>query len=142
MRMIRLLTLALLLSAVAQAEAAGLRLRALLVVASNQGGETDSSLAAYEPTLRRILRFDTYRLAGDDTSAVQVPGRAALSPGRGHNLTVEADASGGRLRVQWEQNGKALMNTGLALRRGAPAVLGGPSTGQKGEVWAVILVAD
>jgi hypothetical protein len=33
------------------------------------------------------------------------------------------------------------MNTGLALRPGVPAVLGGPSNGNGG-VWAVILVAE
>ena len=30
--------------------------------------------------------------------------------------------------------------TGLSLRPGVPAVLGGPSTGNQGEVYAVILV--
>ena len=32
------------------------------------------------------------------------------------------------------------MNTGLSLRPGVPAVLGGPSTGHKSEVYAVILI--
>jgi hypothetical protein len=34
------------------------------------------------------------------------------------------------------------MSTGLTLQPGRPAVLGGPSTGKDGEVWAVIVVAE
>ena len=38
--------------------------RAILVIASNQRGASDPKLADYEPTLRRVLRFESYRLAG------------------------------------------------------------------------------
>jgi hypothetical protein len=42
--------------------------------------------------------------------------------------------------VHWSKGGRTLMNTGLLLRPGVPAVIGGPSTGNKNEVYAVILV--
>ena len=42
--------------------------------------------------------------------------------------------------MRWSAGGRTLMNTGLSLRPGVPAVLGGPSTGNKGEVYAVILI--
>jgi hypothetical protein len=123
---------------------APLHVRALLVVASNQPGESDSRLAPYEPTLRRILRFETYRLAGEDGASLSAPGSAELSLGRGHQLQLEADRNEGRasrVRVRWQESGRSLINTGLALRPGVPVVLGGPSTGKGGEVWAVIIIA-
>lgn len=119
--------------------------RALLVIASNEKGGTDSRLAAYEPTLRRILRFDSYRLAGEGSAGLAVPGNASVNLGRGHVLDLAAEKSEGkglRLRVRWEDGGRSLMNTGLVLRSGVPVVLGGPSTGREGEAWAVIIIAN
>ena len=119
--------------------------RAILVLASNQRGESDARLAAYEPTLRRILRFESYKLAGEGAAAFALPGKAGLRLGHGHTLELEAEKSDGkgvRLRVNWQDGGRTLMNTGLVLRPGVPAVLGGPASGKGGEVWAVILVAD
>ena len=130
------------LAATAADEPRAVNVRALLVLASNQSGATDAQLAPYEPTLRRILRFDTYRLAGsgDATVGSELTG---ISLGRGHSLQLgqSAGGRGTRLRVQWTQGGRALMDTGLTLRPGVPAVLGGPSSGEKGQVWAVILIA-
>jgi hypothetical protein len=54
----------------------------------------------------------------------------------------KSDGKGVRLKVNWQEGRRSLMNTGLALRPGVPAVLGGPANGKEGEVWAVILVAD
>lgn len=119
--------------------------RAILVLASNQHGATDERLSAYEPTLRRILRFESYKLAGEGAAALAGGRKSSVRLGRGHTLELEAekgDGKGVRLRVNWQDGGRSLMNTGLVLRPGVPAVLGGPANGKDGEVWAVILVAD
>lgn len=119
--------------------------RAMLVLASNQKGATDGRLADYEPTLRRILRFESYKLVGEGAAALGGAGRSNVKLGRGHTLELAAEKSDGkgvRLKVNWQDGGRSLMNTGLVLRPGVPAVLGGPASGKGGEVWAVILVAD
>ena len=119
--------------------------RAMLVLASNQKGATDGRLADYEPTLRRILRFESYKLVGEGAAALGGAGRSSVKLGRGHTLELAAEKSDGkgvRLKVNWQDGGRSLMNTGLVLRPGVPAVLGGPASGKGGEVWAVILVAD
>lgn len=129
------------LSAVARADSANIR--GILISASNESGQTDRRLAQYEPTLRRILRFESYRFLGDDSTSLEVPAQGSLSIGDGHELEVTTEKSDGKsihVKVRWSSGGRTLMNTGLVLRPGVPAVLGGPSTGNKGEVYAVILV--
>ena len=125
----------------ARAESASIQ--GLLITASNEPGQTDRRLAAYESTLRRILRFETFHLVGDDTANLELPSSQSMSLGDGHQLEVTAERSDGKslhVKVRWTVGGRTLMNTGLALRSGVPAVLGGPATGNKGEVYAVILV--
>ena len=136
-----LATLGALVPAVRAAERASVQ--GILIAASNERGQTDGRLAAYEPTLRRILRFESYRFLGEDSASFGVPERGRLSLGNGHQLEIETERSDGHaihVRVRWIAGGRTLMNTGLVLRPGVPAVLGGPSTGNKGEVYAVILV--
>ena len=118
-------------------------LQGILISASNDRGETDHRLSQYEPTLRRILRFESYRFLGDGSTSLVVGEKGHLSLGEGHELAIETESSDGRslrLRVRWIKDGRVLMNTGLVLRPGIPAVLGGPSSGQKSEVYAVILI--
>ena len=120
----------------------GASITGILLAASNERGATDRRLAAYEPTLRRILRFESYRFLGEDNASLGFPGKGQLSLGNGHQLEIEtegADGKGIRVRVRWIAGGRTLMNTGLVLKAGVPAVLGGPSTGKKDEVYAVIL---
>ncbi len=115
----------------------------ILISASNERGATDRRLVPYEPTLRRILRFESYRFLGEDSANLTGAGPAQLSLGSGHSLAVTTErVEGGSIhvRVRWSGGGRTLMNTGLVLRAGVPAVLGGPSTGNKGEVYAVILI--
>lgn len=114
--------------------------RAILVVASNAEGESDSRLAPFEPTLRRILRFQSYRYLGEDSVTVTTTG--SINLGQGHRLELEHEPSDGRavrLRVNWLDGRRSLMQTGLSLRPGVPAVLGGPARGD-GEVYAVIVI--
>jgi hypothetical protein len=118
-------------------------IKGILITASNERGESDPRLAPYEPTLRRILRFESYRYLGEDSASLNVPEKGELSIGDGHRLEIETENSDGRaihVRVSWVAGGRTLMNTALVLRPGVPAVLGGPSTGKKGEVFAVILI--
>jgi hypothetical protein len=142
MRIIKLIALALL---ALSSSALAADVRGILVIASNQRGESDARLSDYEPTLRRILRFESYKVAGEGAASLSAPGKATLTLGRGHALKIDAEKSEGknvRLRVQWQDGSRSLMDTGLSLRPGVPAVLGGPSTGKEGEVWAVILIAN
>lgn len=114
----------------------------ILITASKEAGKTDGRLASYEPTLRRILRFESFHYVGEDTAALAVPDSATLSVGDGHQLeitTEHADGKSVQVKVRWTSGGRSLMNTGLTLRPGVPAVLGGPAKGD-GEVYAVILI--
>ena len=118
-------------------------IQGILLTASNEKGPTDGRLAAYEPTLRRILRFESYHYVGDDSTALAVPSDGSLSLGDGHQLELTTERAEGKavhVKVRWLANGRSLMSTGLVLRPGVPAVLGGPSTGHKGEVYAVIVI--
>ncbi len=129
------------LLAVARAERTSVQ--GILITASNERGQTDGRLAQYEPTLRRILRFESFHFVGEDGTSLDVPASGSLSLGKGHELEVETERSDGKavhVKVRWMAGGRTLMNTGLVLRAGVPAVLGGPATGNKGEVYAVILV--
>lgn len=147
MKSLRLLcTLLALLTAAGAAPAAPAAdhatVRAILVAASNTKGETDRRLAAYEPTLRRILRFESYRFLGEGSANLGVPAAGRLNLGRGHTLELATESADGpalRVKVRWTGEGRTLMNTGLALRPGVPAVLGGPAN-DRGEVYAVILI--
>lgn len=120
-------------------------IQGILISASNEKGQTDRRLASYEPTLRRILRFESYRFLGNDNASIGVAEKGHLSLGEGHELEIETESADGKsvhLRVRWLKGGRVLMNTGLVLRTGVPAVLGGPSTGNKSEVYAVILIGS
>jgi len=123
------------------AEAADIQ--AILISASNARGETDRRLAPYESTLRRVLRFESFQFLGDASASIAAPGERTLTVGHGHEIEVEATRADERaiqVKVRWSASGRPLMNTGLMLRPGVPAVLGGPSGGRPGEVYAVILI--
>lgn len=124
------------------ASAGAASLEGILISASNEPGQTDRRLSAYEPTLKRILRFESYQYVGGDRASLEVPATGNLSLGDGHELEVTTEPSDGKavhVKVRWTAGGRTLMNTGLVLRPGVPAVLGGPSTG-KGGTYAVILI--
>ncbi|MDP1579349.1 MAG: hypothetical protein Q8M02_03665 [Candidatus Didemnitutus sp.] len=117
-------------------------LHAVLITASNESGPTDPRLANYEVTLRRVLRFKSYTYQGSDSTRTEKQRSSELIIGQGHELQVETGDDPLSLRIRWSSGSRTLMNTGLTLRAGVPAVLGGPRTGKaEGEVYAVILVA-
>lgn len=121
-------------------------LRGILISASNAKGATDARLAAYEPTLRRILRFESYRYLGEDRTSLNVSEKSELLIGDGLRLEIETEKTDGQtihIRVQWiTGGGRGLMTTSLVLRPGVPAVLGGPATGNADDVYAVILIGQ
>jgi hypothetical protein len=63
-------------------------LQAILVIASDEG-TTDSSLAAHEATLRRVLRFKSYRrIGGGATGSLAANGEETIAIGAGYNLDI------------------------------------------------------
>lgn len=118
-------------------------LQAVLVAASNVERPADPALERYLPTLRRVLRFASYRRVGEGRVSVAVPGAGTVGLGGEQQLRVnveEADGERLRVRAEWRDGDRVLMNTVLVLRRGVPAVLGGPPRGD--EVLALIVVAS
>lgn len=127
------------------AEGQTVNVRGILVQCLDEAGQTESSLAAYEPNLKRILRFESYKSAGQGSAKINAPGSGSVSIGSGNRLDVEVlEVSGDsiRARVKWSGGGKEIMNTVLNLRRGVPAVLGrgGPNSG--GAVYAALVIAQ
>lgn len=116
---------------------------AILVVASKDAGKPDPRLAPYAPNLKRLLRFESFQQAGKGTANITIPGSGHINIGAGQSLVLTTSGdpkSGTRVQVKWQQGNRLFMNTGLVLRSGVPAVLGGPATAEGG-VYAVILTA-
>lgn len=117
-------------------------LSALLVAASKTPGPSDARLKPYEANLRRILRFESFRLVGEGSTTLSGTGKGQISLGSGHQLQLElAGGKGNRVDVTWQQGNRTLMQSVVPLKSGVPAVLGGPGTGKEGEVYAVIVVS-
>ncbi len=138
------LLLAALAPAASAAEGGQITVRAILVSASREAGETDRRLSSYESTLRRILRFETFQQLGSGRGRAAVPGEGSVSVGQGQSLRFTTETSrDDRIRVQlnWRDGSRSLMRTGVVLRPGVPAVLGGPSR-EEGSVFALIVIAE
>jgi len=118
----------------------GVTVHGMLISASNESGESDRRLSAYVPNLRRILRFESFHLLGEDTASFGVPASGTLDLGNGHRVELTSESSDGKtvlLKVRW---GAGNVRHEYVLQRGVPTILGGPSSGKKGEMYAVILV--
>lgn len=112
--------------------------KGILISASNESGESDRRLAAYVPNLRRILRFDSFHFLAEDSATLTAHGTGELSLGSGQRVALATESTDGKtilLKVRWGS-----VRHEYVLQRGGTTVLGGPSTGKKGEVHAVILV--
>lgn len=141
MKTLRILLALICLAGIGAAAAHATTVNAILITAGNNGGATDPRLAPYESTLRRVLRFNAYTFQGSDATRVSDGSRATLLIGQGHELEVEGGSNPYAIRIRWNDGDRTLMNTGLTLRPGVPAIIGGPRTGRSDEVYAVILVA-
>ncbi len=112
--------------------------QAILIIASKEPGQTDRRLAPYESNLRRILRFESFKFVAEGSASLNVPGEGRIGLGRGQSVSLEAESSDGRslrVKVSWLS-----IETGLALRPGVPAILGGPSTGDGDDVYALLVI--
>ena len=113
-------------------------IQGILISASNESGESDRRLAAYVPNLKRILRFESFHFLGEDSASLAVPATGELSLGDGQRVELVTESSDGKtvlLKVRWGS-----VHHEYVLQRGSTTVLGGSSTGRKGEVYAVILI--
>jgi len=140
MKTIRLILLLTGLAGLVTAARAGeaVTVKGILISASNESGESDRRLAAYVPNLKRILRFESFHFLGEDSASLAVPARGSLSLGEGQEVELATESSDGKtvlLKVRWGS-----VRHEYVLQRGSTTVLGGSSTGRKGEVYAVILV--
>ena len=120
-------------SAAATASAAdSVRLKAVMIHASNDPAPPDRRIEKIEHKLRRLFRFEHYRHAGEGSLSLRLPGEGTLSLGSGYSLQVTASsAEGGRVRarVRWNRGRKALLSTSMVVGRKAPTVLGGVNHG-------------
>ena len=94
---------------------------ARLVEASNAGGGTDASLRDVQRLLGGNLPFKDFRLV--DQGTMRLPAAGAVPLRGGFLLRCRGIAE--RLGVTFEQGGKVLIQTELALSAGRPVVLGG-----------------
>jgi hypothetical protein len=126
------------------APAAKTTIEAVLVVAAKTPGKSDPRLAAYDATLRRVLRFESFQYIGRASIALATPGSGSLNLGAGQRLELKTEPAADqliRVQVGWFAGPRAHMNTRLDLRPGVPAILGGAARAE-GEVYAVILTAQ
>lgn len=118
-------------------------IKGILILASDEVGQTDSSLSKYEPTLRRLFKFEGYRQVGRTSTRMDVPGKGQLTFS-GEVLAIETTGNGGgtvRARVTWRRDGRTVINTTVRMKPGVPTLLGGPSAqGGKGNLIVILEV--
>lgn len=140
MKTIRIVLLLAALAGLCATSRADVTIRGMLISASNEAGESDRRLSAYVPNLKRILRFESFHLVSEDSASLGVPASGDLSLGEGHRIELATESADGKtvlIKVRWAAGH---VQHEYVLQRGVPTILGGPSTGKKGEVYAVILV--
>jgi len=140
MRIIQLVLAALLVVAAPHTTFAADRgqasVRAILIAASKEKGPSDPRLSPYEGTLRANLRFESFRFLGESAASVSGGGTATISVG-GQRIELQGENSGGRMQIKVSWGGVV-----VPVSPGRPAVLGGQAYGNKGEVTAIIVIAN
>ena len=119
-------------------------IRGILVLASDRPGPPDRKLAQFEPIFKR-LRYESFRSVGEGAAQIAVPGSGRIALGHGQSLELdvkEADGGSVRVAVRWLDGPKPLMNAGLVLRRGTPALIGHTPTDSEGEDFGVIVIVN
>lgn len=118
--------------------------QAILVIASDEGS-TDASLAAFEPKLRSLLRFKSYRRVGGGKAEMAASGESTIALGQGNSLDLwienvaDTEVSFG---VRWYNERLNLANMKVTRRRGAETIIGGPKTEDGKGHYAVIITAQ
>jgi hypothetical protein len=120
----------------------GVNLSAMLISASNEKGESDRRLASYVPNLKSSLRFESFKLIGEGSARITMPGSTEIALPSGQSVKIEADYYGEGmvwLRVIWMDGSRQVMNVIYAKwQRGKPIVAG---TTRDGENLAIIVTA-
>jgi len=127
-------------SLAAREQAGSVSLSAMLISASSEKGESDRRLAAYVPNLKSSLRFETFKLIGEGSARIEMPGTAEITLPRGQVVKIEAAHYGEGmvwLRVNWMDGNRQVMNVVYAKwQRGKPIVTG---TTKDGENLAILV---
>jgi hypothetical protein len=111
---------------------AGVTFKAVMIHASDTPAPIDRRLEHIEYKLRRMLKFEHYKHAGEGSVSVSLPGSGTIQLGGGYSLHIQAaDAGKGKVstQVQWKKGGSSLLKTQTRVSRGSPTVLGGISQG-------------
>ena len=103
-------------------------LDAMLIHASNRPAALDTRLDRVEYRLRRVFGFEHYGFVNQSQTLLTLPAHTRMDLVGGYVMQIDASSRDGRIRanVQWFQNGRRLLSTSIAQRRGVPAILGGP----------------
>ena len=116
----------------------------ILILATNDARETDSRLKSYEPTLRRLFKFQGYKQIGRSRTSIKIPGEGLLNFGN-ERLVIKTTGNGNgsvRAKVQWLRGSKSMINTTVRMQPGVPTLLGGPRQDRGDGNLIVILVVD
>ncbi len=108
------------------------RVQVILVQADNSGQGVEGSLKPYAGNLQQLLNFNTYRQVARKGIQLDVPGEGSASLPGGQTLLVKAGSQDGPAiiaEVTWMRGNKRLVHTRIQLRKGTPAVIGGPRGG-------------
>lgn len=120
------------------ADASRTTVTAILVIASNERGPSDRELAPYEANLKRTLRYESFRFAGEASAAVAPGGTAVVSLPNNNRLDLQAEKGDGRgVRVKVRYGG-----TDVIIPPGKTVILAGRPAGKAGEISAVIVTAE
>ena len=104
--------------------------KATLIEASNEAAAPDERLKDYTPNLKRIFRYDSFRLIDSGSTEVGVPGAGAIGI-NGQQIkfnTAPAEKGRVRLSIDWRQGKRQIMQTTVSASSSSPTALGGPST--------------
>lgn len=114
-------------------------LEIILVEASNSGRGIDKSLEPYAGNLKRLFRFDSYQQVQRARTQLQLPGSAEVSLKNKTALLINGSNGGPTIQtdLNWKRGNSSLLRTKLRLKKGTPAVLGGPKS-SKGNYLLII----
>jgi hypothetical protein len=141
MRIIKLVLTVLLVAFVADpagaADSGRATITAILVIASNERGPADPRLGPYEANLKRTLRYESFRFAGEGSGTVTAGGSGTISLPNNNGLSLQGEKSDGpgiRVKVRYG-------STDVTIPPGKTVIIAGrPAPG--GEISAVIVTAN
>lgn len=125
---------ALFFTPIAQA-ADNVKVNAVLIAGSNDGGGVDSSLRQYESKLKaNIPKVDTFKRLGGGRADISLPGSKTMNLGSGQTVAVDVKpTSNGKLQItiEWKRGSQRLLKTIVESSKNNPnpTVLGAPGPG-------------